>query len=179
MECPTLTVMIELRNFRQVLAEYAASAAELYRDKLREAGKVASGDLISSVRCEVLDAQGGGYEVVMDLASYWKFVEGGSKGMVSSPAGAVYPAHFPPVGALMRWIEIKPVIPRPLGNGKLPTTRQLAYLIGRKILTRGIEPQPALAETLDELNERYAARLTSALTLDVTEYLNDTLLRRD
>ena len=169
--------METLYHIKQVLKAYARDAEALYKGKLQREDKIASGDLINSVKTHIVGDDGTGYEVTMDLAYYWKFIEGGSKGTEKSPAGAVYPAHWPPVNALLNWIQVKPVIPRPLANGKLPTPNQLAYLIGRKIHNEGIAPVPALAETLEELNDRYLGELSQALALDVGDYLYSTLRR--
>lgn len=165
---------LRLVNLARQLEAYAADAAALYRERLERDGKVASRDLVNSISTAV-EVDGAEYRVTMDLADYWKFVEGGSRGTVSSPAGAVYRAHFPPPSALMRWIEVKPVIPRPDSRGRLPSPRSLAYLIGRKIERFGIEPVPALAATMEELNERYAPLLRHALAEDVREYLLSTV----
>ena len=131
---------------------------------------MASSDLINSVEYRVRSGEDE-WTVSLDLAFYWKFVEGGAKGTQSSPKGAVYKAHFPPPMALFRWINIKPVIPRPDSRGRTPTPKQLSYLIGRKIKTQGIEPTPALAETLDALNEIWTDRITRAFATDCSEVL--------
>ena len=169
--------METLYHIKQVLNAYARDAEVLYKDKIRAAGRVASGELLNSVHVQIEGSDGTGYEVTMELAEYWKFVEGGSKGTETSPAGAVYPAHWPPVDAILKWIQVKPVIPRPLANGKLPTPNQLAYLIGRKIKEHGITPVPALEDTIEELNARYLEELAVALSLDVEDYLYSTLRR--
>lgn len=167
--------METLYHLKQVLTAYAEDAERLYKDNLRNEGKIASGELLDSVHAVVTGDDAVAYEVKLNLAYYWKFVEGGSKGKVSSPLGAVYPAHWPPVDALLNWIQVKPVIPRPLANGKLPTPGQLAFLIGRKIYTKGIDPVPALEDTLKALNERYRVEIAKALALDVRDYLYSTL----
>ena len=166
--------MITLHNLIETLQAYARDAQDIYRRKVAEQGHSASGDLIASVVTNV-STDSGEYSVTMDLAKYWKFLEGGSKGRESSYPGALYAAHWPPVDALLRWIQVKPVIPRPAANGKLPTQKQLAYLIGRKIATKGTEPHPMLAETLEELNERYSERIADALALDVRQMLEEGL----
>ena len=152
----------------QTLNDYGEAVKELYRRKLRDAGKVASSDLINSVEYKVRSGESA-WTVSLDLAFYWKFVEGGSKGTESSPAGAVYKAHFPPPQAIFRWINIKPVIPRPDARGRIPTPKQLSYLIGRKIKERGIEPTPALQDTLDELNAVWTPKITEAFARDCSD----------
>lgn len=167
--------METLYHIKQVLKAYSEAAEDTYKRILVREGKPASGELLNSVHARVVGDDNIAYEVVLDLAYYWKFIEGGSKGSESSPAGAVYKSHWPPADAILDWIRVKPILPRPLENGKLPTPRQLAYLIGRKIKTKGIEPVPVLAETIEELNRRFMEEIKTALALDVRDYLYSTL----
>lgn len=60
--------------------------------------------------------------------------------------------HFPPVKEILKWIKIKPVLPRALPGGKLPTQEQLAYLIARKISKTGTKPAHLIRNTLSDFN---------------------------
>ena len=113
------------------------------------------------------------YEVTLTLQHYWKYIEGGRKGTEDSPPGAKYKAAFPPVDAILNWILVKPVLPRPSADGKMEKLRpkSLAYLIGRKIEQEGIEPHPALKTTQEELMKMYRERLSAALGHDVENYI--------
>lgn len=162
--------LLELTELQRVLQEYAAEATEIYKYQISLGGKNASRKLIDSVSSNVI-VKDRGYEVTLKLQEYWKYVEGGRKGTESSPPGAVYAAAFPPVGALMQWISVKPIIPRPDSNGRLPSPKQLAYLIGRKIEEQGIEPYPALKTTQEELDKIYRERLEEALVHDMGYYI--------
>jgi len=166
-----MTELITLSNLEAALREYAAKAQELYKMNLALGGKNASHDLTESVHAYV-ESDGRAFEVRVSLLEYWKYVEGGSKGELSSPAGAVYPAHFPPPWALERWIEVKPVIPRPMANGKIPTPKQLSWMIARSIQRRGIEPFPAMATTIEELNRQYKDVFAFALSKDLDGYIS-------
>lgn len=99
----------------------------------------ASGNLAKSIKGVV--KQSGKYVVIsISLEDYWKYVENGTK------------PHWPPVDAIKKWISVKPVLPRPLKSGKLPTTDQLAYLIGRKISKVGTKAKPFLKPTLSSFD---------------------------
>ena len=162
--------LIELTELQQVLADYARDAAEIYKYQLALGGKRASRKLIDSVRSNV-EVDGNSYEVSLTLQDYWKYVEGGRKGKESSPPGAVCKAAFPPVDALVRWINIKPILPRPDQYGRIPSPETLAFLIGRKIEREGIEPHPALATTKEELERMYKGKLAAALGHDVERFI--------
>lgn len=141
-------------NIERVLKEYADSAGDTYRSYMQLGGKDASGKLSQSAKAEVRHG-GNRYEVVMHLEEYWKYVEYGRK-----------PGKFPPPDKIREWVEIKPVIPRPMKNGKLPTVEQLSYLIGRKIAIKGIPPTPVLATTTRTLNEEFFDKIYEAIRLD-------------
>ena len=151
--------LISFSNLAAVLAKYGESVCEAYRKELRERGKDASGLLSQSVRYMV-DRDGTTYAVDLSLQDYWKYVEYGRR-----------PGRFPPLDKILQWIRVKPVVPRPMDNGKLPTEKQLAFLIGRKIAEDGIKPTPALdtavgvayVQMIDEIGKAIAADVARAV----------------
>lgn len=168
METQTL---VNLEELQKVLQEYAAEAEEMYKYQIALGAKNASRKLTNNVKSHLIVGSQA-FEVTLDLEHYWKYIEGGSKGTISSPAGAKYPAHFPPVSALLNWIQVKPIIPRPDADGRIPSPSSLAYLIGRKIEREGIEPFPALATTIEELNKIYREKISAALGHDMINYIS-------
>ena len=162
--------LLTFTNLQQVLEEYAEKAEEIYKYQIALGGHNASRNLVDSIRTHVV-IDDRGFEVTMDLAYYWKYLEGGSKGMESSPDGAVYPAHFPPPRVLEQWINVKPVIPRPMADGRIPSPRQLSWMIARKIQREGIEPYPAVQTTIEELNRMYEGKFAIALQKDTADYI--------
>lgn len=167
--------MNDLINFDElnaILAEYAREAEEMYKYQLSLGNKTASRKLMDTIKSNVVVGENA-YEVTLTLQHYWKYIEGGRKGTESSPPGAKYKAAFPPVGAILDWILVKPVLPRPSADGKMEKLRpkSLAYLIGRKIEEEGIEPHPALKTTQEELMKMYRERLSAALGHDVENYI--------
>lgn len=157
-------------GLQEVLEEYGRTVANLYQDKLISDDKIASGNLLNSVDFLVL-RQGQKIWVELHLEEYWKYVENGSK------------PHWPPVDKLVEWIKIKPVLPTPMTitrrwNTKkygprekqvqiLPTPQQLAFLIGRKISEKGIEPGYQLKQTLEEVNAEYEQKIRDAAQSDI------------
>ena len=167
--------MNDLINFDElnaILAEYAREAEEMYKYQLSLGNKTASRKLMNTIKSNVVVGDNA-YEVTLTLQHYWKYIEGGRKGTESSPPGAKYKAAFPPVDAILNWILVKPVLPRPSADGKMEKLRpkSLAYLIGRKIEEEGIEPHPALKTTQEELMKMYRERLSAALGHDVENYI--------
>lgn len=138
----------------RVLLQCGDELINVYRSKLSEYGKNASGLLGNSLSCFVR-ADGTVYELYLSIQDYWKYIEYGRE-----------PGTFPPLDAIKRWIQIKPVLPNPV-NGKLPTIDQLSFLIGRKIKEKGTESTPILSETLDTVSD--------SLDSQLSERMNDTI----
>ena len=164
--------LINFDELNAVLADYAKEAEEIYKYQISLGGKNASRNLVNTIKSNVVVGENA-YEVTLTLQEYWKYIEGGRKGKTSSPPGAKYKAAFPPVDAILNWILVKPVLPRPSADGKMEKLRpkSLAYLIGRKIKEEGIEPHPALKTTQEELMKMYRERLSAALGHDVSAYI--------
>ena len=108
-----------------------------YASKLRDTNHTASGNLaLNQGHYFVFDNRY--YRIYLRLEDYWKYLEYGTK------------PHFPPIEKIAEWIRIKPVLPRPNAKGKLPTQKQLAFLIARSISVKGTKPTHTLQQTINE-----------------------------
>lgn len=126
---------LDLRTIQDITNNFVLEL----KNRLTANDSSASGNLAKSIKGVV--KQNGKYVVIsISLEDYWKYVENGTK------------PHWPPVDAIKKWISVKPVLPRPLKSGKLPTTDQLAYLIGRKISKTGTKAKPFLKPTLSSFD---------------------------
>lgn len=150
--------LMDLTEVQLVLQDFAKDIQERYKDVLANNGHIASKKLIDSIKTEVVVGEQA-YEVTMTLEHYWKYVEYDTK------------PHFPPPDALLKWIEVKPVIPRPGKNGRIPTPKQLAFLIGRHINTWGTKGTHDLQHTKDDIFAWYKEKLSAALGHDVSNYI--------
>lgn len=146
--------LISFSNLEAVLQQYAAELKEVYKKRLVEADRLASENLINSVETQVETDQGA-YLVTITLADYWKYVEDDTK------------PHWPPVSAILEWIRVKPVIPRPDSRDRIPKPEQLAYLIGRKISREGTEGSHDLALSATDCNRKYEQLIAEALAKDL------------
>lgn len=151
--------LINFTELQQVLQDYAKEAEEIYKYQISLGGKNASRKLTDTIKSNVVVGDQA-YEVSLTLQEYWKYIESGRA-----------PGKFPPVKALLDWISVKPIIPRPDADGRIPTPKQLSFLIGRKIKEEGIKPFPALETTKEELDKIYHEKLSAALGHDVTYYI--------
>lgn len=151
--------LIDTSHLRAVLMEYGIAVRNLYQDRLILHDRIASGKLLNSVDNVRVDFDGTTYEVKLDLAEYWRYVE-----MDTEP-------HWPPPGALLKWISYKISMPRPMKNGKLPTPEQLDFLIRRKIAVFGTEGIPDLTDSVQDMNTAFRERIAEALAADMGGYI--------
>ena len=154
--------MNQFEHLKAVLERYAIDVKDKYQQNLASDNATASGVLINSVKY-ILDFRENMFEVSLSLAEYWKYVEYGRK------AGG----KFPPPSAIRKWIEVKPILPRPMKNGNLPTLNQLTYLISRSIAEKGIRPRGILEKSLEEINREYEEKISEALTQDLTDAMDE------
>lgn len=131
---------IELTKEIQDLVD---SIADIYRQNL-ESSK-ASGELQNFETHITLNDTT--LLVSFKLEDYWRYVEYGRG-----------PGRMPPIDDIEKWVSVKikdqkPAVPDPI-NGKIPDTRQLAYLIARKIGREGTPAQHPLSNTMwsEEVN---------------------------
>lgn len=138
----------------EVLERYAKEFIEQYKLNLVQSGRPASGRLADSLGYKV-NLGTNVYAVDISLLEYWKYIESGTR------------PHWPPVSAIREWIKVKPVIPRPFENGKLPTEQQLAFLISRKISRVGTEGINDFQRANDEIFARMEMSIAEAVTEDL------------
>lgn len=142
-----------------ILRELGENVREGYVNKLIRNGRPTTENTLASTVTSQVEVNGTTYSVVLNLQEYWKYVEEGTR------------PHWPPPSAILHWIEVKPVIPRPDEKGRIPTPKQLAYLIGRKIAREGTKGTHDLRETTDTLLGYYEDRIKEALETDCLRYI--------
>ena len=162
---------MEWENTKLILDEFGKQFIDAYRAGLDAKNANASRDLYNSLDFEI---KIGDQNISLDieLNDYWKYLEYGCKGEETSYPEAYYPAHFPPTSAIEEWIKIKPVIPEQR-NGKLPTQKQLAFLIARSIHKQGIEPRFIFRDAGDSVWEQLKDALEEAITKGVNNSIKE------
>lgn len=126
---------MELTTIQNIINEFT----DTLKSVISSNGSNASGTLSKSIT-GIVKMNDKYLTVSISLEDYWKYIEYGTN------------PHFPPVDKIREWIRVKPVLPRPLASGKLPTENQLAFLIGRKISKFGTKPKPFLNNTKEEFD---------------------------
>lgn len=147
--------LIDLPHVQAVMEEMAIAIRNEYQDNLIRNDRIASGDLLNNIEYEVTRGDFT-YTIYVKMRDYWYYVENGRK------AG-----KWPPIQNILDWIKIKPVLPRPNAEGKLPTPQQLAFLIARKIGEEGTEGTQDLRKATDTIWDTFEDRLYEAIDADV------------
>lgn len=156
--------LLDTAELEAVLQELGEDVRQGYMDELLQHDRKATGTLLDSVTA-IVDVQGDVYEVKLQLADYWKYVEEGSA------------PHWPPRKAILDWIKAKPVIPRPDSKGRIPSPESLAFLISRKIARVGTEGSHDLQKTLDAIMPVWDEKLRLALARMWTKYIRKIFYR--
>jgi hypothetical protein len=163
--------LLTFENTLAVLAEYGEAVAAAYKDNLRRDGRPASHALEQSITTFVTTDHGD-FVVKMNLNDYWKYIEYGTKGWFTGNTSR----KMPPVSTILKWIEIKPVIPRPDSKGRIPSPQSLAFLIARKIRNFGTKGRADLTEAKMTTEAAWRERIEAALGHDLEHYIRKVLV---
>ena len=143
------------------IKDICSELLERYKKSIEDSGHVASGGLVNNATYQVV-FNGSCLEVSFNLEQHWKYLENGTR------------PHFPPIDAIEQWISVKQIVPRSY-NGKVPTTRQLAFLIARGISKNGTKPTKLLQTTIggsDDLIAKLIDELGNQLQEEIQEEIN-------
>lgn len=157
---------IQWTHLRQVLQEYGEYFIQAARNDLGANKSYASG-LLGDTMQTIVNIYDDRFEVNIELQDYWYYVEHGRR-----------PGKFPPPNKIKEWIQIKPVTPYAMPNGKLPTVDQLTFLIGRKIAREGTEPRPFFEKNIKPTYEHFQETIALAIDEDIAAYIEDLITRQ-
>ena len=124
--------------------------ADVYKNKMQQAGYDKQGELMN-FKWET-EYNGYMFTLYFNLPDYWQYAEYGRR-----------PGKFPPPDAILKWIQFKRLVPTSRG-GKVPTTKQLVYLISRKIALEGTQGKHLLQQTVNETYNTLVDQLVEAIT---------------
>lgn len=113
-----------------------------------------------------VDIDGNYYNILFKAEEYWRYAEYGRKS-----------GKWPPISAIEKWIDIRHITPYPSSRGKLPTKKQLAFLIARSIGEKGTLTTPVyfLGRSLDEDRSYWNDQIDKAITEDVYDNIEQIL----
>lgn len=161
--------LMNLDNLQRVLEEFAEDVRSNYVDMLQSHDHVYTGKLTENITVHV-DAGDNEYVVSFDMEHYWKYLEEGVRG-AENPGSPYRNPGWKAFPHILKWVQYKPVIPRPDGNGRIPTPKSLAYLITRSIVENGTQPTHSLEKTREVVLDNWRDRISEALGRDFENYI--------
>lgn len=138
-----------------------------YKQTLRNQDHKASGELINTSK-GLVEYDGRYIKFIISAPEYWKYVEYGRK-----------PGKRPPINDILKWVKIKGLPRSNYGikknKGKLPTEKQLAFLISRSIGLKGIKPSNALTNTLKKykLEQQVKEYISASINRSVEKIISE------
>lgn len=150
---------IKWTRLTEVLNEFADAFIQNARNNLDANQSNASYNLYNSFE-KVIEVGEDYFKVSISLADYWQYLENGRG-----------PGKFPPVDKIKEWIEVKPVNPTPLSNGKTPSVEQLSFLISRKIANEGTEGKPFFEPAKEQTIREFEDKINQAIEEDVSNFI--------
>lgn len=123
-----------MEEIEKILNDFLAQ----YKNNLVQTGD--SGKLADTARISV-NIENNVYTIGINMEDYFQYAENGRG-----------PGKMPPIENIKKWISVKPVLPTPMKNGKLPTENQLAFLIARKIGKQGTKGNHLFEKTATEFD---------------------------
>lgn len=155
----------DLKYTKATIEAFSQYIVDEYKKRLtdnkpgRAWNSIASHKLINSINTNY-NYNGKTVRITIMLEDYWKYLDDGIKSGTKVP-----------VNALIDWIRVKPVIPRQLPNGNLPTEKQLAFMIRQKIYKDGTKPMHFMSDTIEEAVGKFTDALKEAVKKDFNEIM--------
>ena len=155
----------------EVLGRLADDVRAGYIDQLKKHGhptRYGTDRLSDTITAEVT-MDGKSFTASLNMNFYWKYLEEGTR------------PHWPPPSAILNWVQIKPVIPRPPKTIKPSKQtleslqKQTAFLISRKIAREGTEGTHGFETTREAILPMYYEKIEQALAEDVGAYVKAVL----
>ena len=176
--------LIDFTELQQVLQDLANDIRDNYKEHLQFNDRwtdkgVPPGykqRLIDSVTTQVVVGDRA-FEVSMTLNEYWKYVEKGLNGD-KNPASPYKNPGWDAFPHILNWVKIKPVIPRPNSSGRIPTPKELAFLITRAIVQNGTQGTFDLKAVKDGVIPWYKEKIAIALGHDMENYIRKIVVEK-
>lgn len=151
----------QFTNLERVLNEFGQEFVNAVADEIIKAEGIASGEMLNTLDFEVVK-ENGSYVVYLDHTDYFQYFDKGTA------------PHWPPREPIEKWINDKGLpTSDSTGWGDLPTVRELAFLISRKISENGTEARDVFEKAYMTVVPKYEEKWNEALAQDIMDnYLN-------
>jgi len=160
---------IENKSYALV-TKWLEGVVKLAKQNLANANAIASNALAQSITVEPITLTDSSFVVAIKANDYWKFVDLGVKGSVSSSRAPNSPFQYrdkrPPIRPIQEWIAFKSI---PLqGRDKIAANRSFAINIANKIRREGLRATNFMSNAVTE-------DMVAVLTENIAEVLGKSI----
>jgi hypothetical protein len=166
---------IENKSYALV-TKWLDGVIKLAKQNLANSGAIASDSLSASIKIRPITLTDDSFVVAIEANDYWKFVDLGVKGAVSSLRAPNSPFSYrdkrpiwkyrPPVRKIQEWIAFKSIPVQ--GRDKIAANRALAVNISNKIWREGLKPTNFMSNAVTE-------DMVAVLTENIAEVLGKSI----
>lgn len=164
----------EYPNLKKLYDDYRNEVVSLLKQRLEQQGRKASGRLLKSIKTK-MKIEGDDITIYLISVDYLKQTTDGRPPTKKDGDGIVQKK-------ILKWIKDKHILPTPRKDKKgetyLPTQKQLAYLIARKIHKEGYEGDDVLYDVIDSVNKKYIPLMKTATEKDFIEIYSIKILKK-
>ena len=183
---------LELSNSAAALATLAGVIIGEATDNLERNGNVATGETATSMKARDIVVQGTSYELDIEIASTYKFLNDGVKGVESGKGKYSFKTKRPSkkmAAAILRWLKVRSLsgkikykeVSKNEGKNKrihkvvseAKNRESLSYAVATSIKKRGIKPTKFFTKAIETARREQKTLFADALKLDIIESLND------
>tara|TARA_R110002020_G_C16103665_1_gene758889 strand:+ start:423 stop:956 length:534 start_codon:yes stop_codon:yes gene_type:complete len=166
-------------TINRLLDAYGIKSTNEAKQIIKQAGAVASGNLVNDLKIKLIDSSGG-VQFQLIAPPYAKYVDYGVKGKNSSKKAPKSPFKYgnkmPPAGAIDRWIVRKNIKGSRNAKGQFIKRKQLSFLIRKSIQyngTKAVEFTEPYYDNLEYLEKDLAKELGQDTADMLVGYLKD------
>lgn len=140
--------MLKLENLTKELNNFGDKVIEDAKQNLKDKKKVASGNLLNSMKNNGCKASKNSIELNVNMATYGAFVDKGVSGMIQKyDTPYSYTNKMPPPKAFDGWIVRKGIAPR-TKTGQFLSRKSIQFAIANSIFRYGIKPSHFLSDAV-------------------------------
>jgi len=182
---------LPLGNCAKALVELAGFLIGEATDNLDKGGNVATGNTATSMKARDIVVNGTQFELDIEIASTYKFLNDGVKGVESGSGKYQFKNKHPNkkmAGAIKKWLKVRKIASKYKAKSKGERKNQrigkmvesvdgkltgLSYAIATNIKKKGIKPTKFFSKAVAATKARQKEVYAKAFKLDIIESLND------
>jgi hypothetical protein len=173
---------IKYKYLKDALKRFGNEVVKIGQTNLKDQKKNTTGNLSKSLTYKIADNSVDivSIEFIAPNASYWKFVNWGVKGLISSAKAPNSPFQFGSGnfegkgtlrGAIDKWVVQKPVGPIRDDKGRFTNRKGMVRAISRSIYLNGIAPSYFYSSAFERGWKRNIGKIEDALGEDYAVFL--------